>query len=402
LNTYLRLPDLLLAITLLLGISAVVIPLARRLGIGPELGLLLSGVILGSSHFLAPAQVDRLRELSELGVVFFLFMIGLELDLGQAWLLRRYAFLLGSLQVLATGVALMFYWRLFTPSWSLALLIGLVLANSSTALVFQLLERKQELNEEHGRAAFAVLLFQDLTVVPLMALVPVFAGIGSADYSWWNILPAVSALAILFILGRYMCPWLFHWATVKRMPETFTAVLFVGILGSAWTASHVGLSMALGAFIMGVALSGTDYRHRLREEVLPFKNFLLGMFFVSVGLTVDISVLSEHTGKILMHVLVILAVKTAVLYVAARAIRMDHGPAARLSFLLAQAGEFAFVILGTLLAAGVVTHTQFANGIMVVALTTIMTSWLDSLGVTFSRLSGPAMPRSKDLDLLKP
>ena len=394
-NTYLRLPDLLLAITLLLGISAVVIPLARRLGIGPELGLLLSGVILGSSHFLAPAQVDRLRELSELGVVFFLFMIGLELDLGQAWLLRRYAFLLGSLQVLATGVALMFYWRLFTPSWSLALLIGLVLANSSTALVFQLLERKQELNEEHGRAAFAVLLFQDLTVVPLMALVPVFAGIGSADYSWWNILPAVSAMAVLFIVGRYMCPWLFHLATVKRIPETFTAVLFVAILGSAWTASHVGLSMALGAFIMGVALSGTDYRHRLREEVLPFKNFLLGMFFVSVGLTVDISVLSEHTGKILMHVLVILAVKTAVLYVAARAIRMDHGPATRLSFLLAQAGEFAFVILGTLLAAGVVTHTQFANGIMVVALTTIMTSWLDALGVAFSRVSGPAMPSPK-------
>lgn len=183
-NTYLRLPDLLLAITLLLGISAVVIPVARRLGIGPELGLLLSGVILGSSHFLASAQVDRLRELSELGVVFFLFMIGLELDLGQAWLLRRYAFLLGTLQVLATGVALMFYWQLFTPTWSLALLLGLVLANSSTALVFQLLERKGELNQEHGRAAFAVLLFQDLTVVPLIALVPVFAGTGSADYAW--------------------------------------------------------------------------------------------------------------------------------------------------------------------------------------------------------------------------
>jgi Kef-type K+ transport system membrane component KefB len=202
-------------------------------------------------------------------------------------------------------------------------------------------------------------------------------------------------MAVLFIVGRYMCPWLFHLATVKRMPETFTAVLFVAVLGSAWAAYHVGLSMALGAFIMGVALSGTYYRHRLREEVLPFKNFLLGMFFVSVGLTVDVSVLSQHTGKILMHVLVILAVKTAVLYVAARAIRMAHAPAARLSFLLAQAGEFTFVILGTLLAAGVVTHTQFANGIMVVALTTIMTSWLDAIGVTFSRLNSPTMHSPK-------
>jgi glutathione-regulated potassium-efflux system protein KefB len=292
-------------------------------------------------------------------------------------------------------MVLMFYWYFFTFSWSLSLLIGLVLANSSTALVFQVLERKQELNEEHGRAAFAVLLFQDLTVVPIMALVPVFAGTGSADYSWWNILPAVAAMALLFIAGRYLCPWLFHLAIVKRMPETFTAVLFVAILGSAWSAHHVGLSMALGAFIMGVALSGTDYRHKLQEEVMPFKNFLLGMFFVSVGLTVDVNVLSQHTGKILMHVLVILAVKTAVLYIAARAIRMDHTPAARLSFLLAQAGEFTFVILGTLLTVGVVTHTQFANGIMVVALTTIMTSWLDALGVTFSRLSRPGVSKPK-------
>jgi monovalent cation:proton antiporter-2 (CPA2) family protein len=395
LNTYLRLPDLLLAITLLLGISAIVIPLARRLGIGPELGLLLSGVILGSSHFLAPAQVDRLRELSELGVVFFLFMIGLELDLGQAWLLRRYALLLGSLQVLATGVVLMFYWYVFTLSWSLSLLMGLVLANSSTALVFQLLERKQELNEEHGRAAFGVLLFQDLTVVPIMALVPVFAGTGSADYSWWNMLPAVLAMAALFIAGRYLCPRVFHLSTAKHLSETFTAVLFVAILGSAWVASHVGLSMALGAFIMGVALSATEYRDRLKQEVLPFKNFLLGLFFVSVGLTVDLSVLTEHPGKILMHVLAILAAKTVVLYVAARAIRMDHGPAARLSFLLAQAGEFTFVIMGTLLAAGVFSHTQFGNGIMVVALTTIMTSWLDALGLAVSRLRGPAVPSPK-------
>jgi len=395
LNTYLRLPDLLLAITLLLGISAVVIPLARRLGIGPELGLLLSGVILGSSHFLAPTQVDRLRELSELGVVFFLFMIGLELDLRQAWLLRRYAFVLGSVQVLATGLALMFYWHFFTPSWSLALLIGLVLANSSTALVFQLLERKQELNEEHGRAAFAVLLFQDLTVVPIIALVPVFAGTGSANYSWWNILPAVSAMALLFLVGRFVCPWLFRLATARALNETFTATLFVAVLGSAWAAHHVGLSMALGAFIMGVALSGTEDRHRLREEVLPFKNLLLGLFFVSVGLSIDVSVLSENAARILLHVLAIISVKAAVLYLAARIIKMEHAPAARLSFLLAQAGEFGFVILGTLLATGVVSHAQFANGIMVIALTTIMTSWLDALGVAFSRVRRPAMPSPK-------
>jgi Kef-type K+ transport system membrane component KefB len=392
LNTILRLPDLLLAITLLLGISAVVIPFARRLGIGPELGLLLSGVILGSSHFLGHAQVERVREISELGVVFFLFVIGLELDFGQAWVLRRFALVLGPLQVLATGLALMFYWQFFSSSWSLALLFGLVLANSSTALVFQILERKHELNEEHGRAAFAVLLFQDLTVVPIIALIPVFAGTGSADYSFWNIMPAVGAMALLFLIGRKVCPWLFELSNAKQMTETFTAMLFVAILGSAWVASRVGLSMALGAFIMGVALSGTEHRHQLREEVMPFKNLLLGLFFVSVGLTIDVRVLSDHTAKILLHVLAIVTIKTAVLYLAARIIKMGHSPAARLSFLLAQAGEFGFVILGTLLAAGVVTSTQFANGIMVIALTTIMTSWLDALGVVCSRLGNTAIP----------
>jgi glutathione-regulated potassium-efflux system protein KefB len=147
--------------------------------------------------------------------------------------------------------------------------------------------------------------------------------------------------------------------------------------------------------MMGVALSGTADRHRLREEVMPFKNLLLGLFFVSVGLSIDVSVLSEHTAKILLHVLAIVSVKTVVLYLAARAIKLDHAPAARLSFLLAQAGEFGFVILGTLLATGVVTHVQFANGIMVIALTTIMTSWLDALGVAFSRLSRPVLPSPK-------
>jgi len=383
-----HLPDIVLAITLLLTISAVMIPLARRLGIGPELGLLLSGIVLGSSHFLGPTQIERLRDISELGVVFFLFVIGLELDLGQFWSLRRYALGLGSLQVAATGIALMFYWRLFVPSWSLALLLGLVLANSSTALVFRILERKHELDQEHGKAAFAVLLFQDLTVVPLMAFIPVLAGTGSSDlHAWWNALPAIVAMAIVFLVGRKVCPWLFHLTKARNMSETFTAILFIAVLGSAWVAHHVGLSMALGACLMGVALSSTQERRELSEEVMPFKNLLLGLFFVSVGLQIDVSVLSDHAARILMHVLAIVLVKAAVLYLAARILKMGHSPAARVSFLLSQAGEFGFVILGMLLTAGVVTSTQFANGIMVIGLTALITPWLDSIGIAWSRLN---------------
>ncbi|HSE68747.1 MAG TPA: cation:proton antiporter, partial [Gemmatimonadales bacterium] len=213
-----------------------------------------------------------------------------------------------------------------------------------------------------------------------------FAGTGSADIqSWWNVLPAIGLMAVVFFIGRHVCPLLFRLAIAQDMKETFTALVFVGVLGSAWLASRVGLSMAVGAFLMGVALSSTEYRHQLREEVLPLKNLLLGLFFVSVGLSIDLSVLSVHAARILMHVLAIVTVKIAVLYLAARAFKMEHGPAARVSFLLAQAGEFGFVILGTLLASGVVTAAQFANGIMVIALTTIMTSWLDYVGILWSR-----------------
>jgi len=385
--TYPTLNEIVLAITLLLTISAVMIPLARRLGIGPELGLLLSGVILGSSHMLGQTQVARLRDISELGIVFFLFVIGLELDLKKLWSLRRYAIALGSLQVLGTGLVLMFYWHLFFPSWGLALLLGLLLSNSSTAQVLQLLHEKDELDEEHGRAAFSVVLFQDLTVVPIMALIPVLAGTGSAEsISWWSAVPALGVMFIVFLAGRYVCPWLFRFAIARDMTETFTAVVFVAILGSAWLASSVGLSMALGAFLMGVALSGTEDRHRLQEKVLPFKELFLGLFFVSVGLSINLSVLEGHTAKILVHVVVIVLGKSAVLYVAARVLKIGHRPAARVSFLLAQGSEFGFVVLSALLVAGVGTPIQFASGIMVIALTMLLTPWLDRLGIMVSRL----------------
>jgi len=366
------------------------IPFARWIGIGPEVGLLLSGIILGSSNLLSPTQVGRLREVSELGVIFFLFVIGLELDVRKVWSIRRYALGLGALQVAATGVMMMFYWRLFTSSWSLALLLGLVLANSSTVLVLQLLQAKGELDQEHGQAAFGLLLFQDLTVVPIMALVPVFAGTGSVSpFSWWNVLMPVGVMVVLFIVGRHLCSRLFRLAT-SQLSGTFTAVIFITVLGSAWLAFGVGLSMAIGAFIMGVALSDTEYRDRLREEVMPFKNLLVGLFFISVGLTIDTSVLSGHTEKILMHVLAIVLIKVIVLYLAARVLRMKHGSASRVSFLLAQAGEFGFVVLGALLASGVVEPIQFSIGIMVIALTTIATPWLDRVGILWSRLGRPA------------
>jgi glutathione-regulated potassium-efflux system protein KefB len=290
----------------------------------------------------------------------------------------------------------MFYWRFFTSSWSLALLLGLVLSNSSTALVIQILERKHELDQEHGQAAFGLLLFQDLTVVPIIALIPVFAGTGSTDFrSWWKVLPAIGMMAIVFLIGRRIFPRLFRLAIGQNMHESFTAVVFVALLGSAWVASRVGLSMAIGAFLMGVALSSTEHLQQLREEIIPFKNLLLGLFFVSVGLTMDVSVLSGHTARILMHLLAIVSVKIGVLYLAARALKMGHGPAARVSFLLGQAGEFGFVVLGALLASDIITSAQFANGIMVIGLTTIATPWLDRIGLLWSRWDSPFFPKSR-------
>ena len=384
------------AITMLLTISAVMIPLARWLGIGPELGLLLSGVILGSSHFLNASQVERLTDISQLGVVFFLFAIGLELDPRKIWSLRRYVFGLGALQVLGTGLLMMFYFRLFTPTWSVALLLGLVVSNSSTALVLQILKGRGELEQDYGQATLALLLFQDLTVVPILALLPVFAGTGSTEsFVSWDVLYAAGAMIIIFLVGRYLWPPLLRLAVAPNFDETFTAILFIALFGGAWLASYTGLSMAMGAFIAGVSLGGSEYRHRLEAEVLPLKNLLLGLFFVSVGLTVDLSVLSGHLARILLHILGIIVCKTVVLYLAARVMGMQHAAAARMSFLVAQCSEFAFVALGELLALGTETQVQFSIGIIVVAATMITTPWLNAIGIAWSRWDSPFVRKSR-------
>jgi Kef-type K+ transport system membrane component KefB len=279
----------------------------------------------------------------------------------------------------------------------MALLLGLIVSNSSTALVLQLLKSKGELEKEFGQATLALLLFQDLTVVPILALLPVFAGTGSANsFVWWDALYAAGAMIAIFVVGRYLWPRLLRLAAAPHFDETFTAILFIALFGSAWLASSTGLSMAMGAFIAGLSLGSSEYRRRLEEEVLPLKNLLVGLFFVSVGLTVDLSVLSGHLGRILLHILAIVAIKIVVLYVAARVMKVQHSSAARMSFVLAQGSEFAFVALGELLALSAETPVQFSIGIIVVAATMVITPWLDAIGTFWSRWDSPLVPKRTD------
>lgn len=359
----------------LLAAAVVVVPLFRFLRLGTVLGFLAAGMVIGPAGLGMITEVEEVRALAELGVVFLLFIIGIELKPSRLWLMRRQVFGMGSTQVIATGVVLTGVIVALGVEARVATLLGLGLALSSTAFVLQLLTERHELSAAHGRAAFAILLLQDLAVVPLLALVPLLAnpetsvggdvGVAVAE--------AVGVVLAVILVGRYLLRPVLHQVATHGSQEIFLATGLLLVLGTAMLIEHAGMSMAMGAFVAGLLIADSEFRHQIMADIQPFRAILLGLFFMSVGMAVDIGVLLDSPLRILALVLALLAIKAAVLWLVTRLFGHGRGTARRVALLLAQSGEFGFVLFGAALHHNLFGSELYQEAILVVALSMVAT-----------------------------
>ncbi len=370
---------------LLLTVTSVAVALFRHVGLGSVLGLLVAGIIVGpySPGPYVTAHVADVRNFTELGVVLLLFVIGLEMKPSRLWSMRRYLFGLGSLQIILTGLAITLYVSMGTDSWKTALLIGLTLSLSSTAFVMQLLQERGELASKHGTGTFAILLMQDLAVVPLLALVPLLsetAAIASGKLLWEQLLILGGMFAVLFIFGLKVVPAALEWLARHDNREAFLMVVLLAVFLAAWAMHQAGLSMALGAFIMGMLLSGSTYNMQIRALVEPYKGLLMSLFFVAVGMSIDLGELTDRPLDFIGHTLVLIGIKLAILFPLALAFGYTRGNSVRITFMLAQSGEFGFVLFGSALVLNVINESVFVMAIAVISLTMLTTPLLVRLG----------------------
>ncbi|MBJ9974681.1 cation:proton antiporter [Pseudomonas sp. S75] len=329
--------------------AVVAVPLAKRLQLGAVIGYLLAGVAIGPQALGLIRDTESVAHISELGVVLLLFIIGLELSPRRLWLMRKAVFGAGLAQVALTGSLIgVIACFGFAQSLPAAVVLGLGLALSSTALGLQSLAESRQLNAPHGRLAFAILLFQDIAAIPLIALVPLLAS-GGPDTSHGDSLEhglrIVGSIAVVIVGGRYLLRPLFRIVARTGLPEVSTATALLVVIGTAWLMEEAGVSMALGAFLAGLLLADSEYRHELESQIEPFKGLLLGLFFISVGMGANLGLLFESPVLLLGLTLLLVAVKLPMLMLVGRSVGgLARVSALRLGLVLAAGGEFAFVV----------------------------------------------------------
>src|SRR5688500_1926248 len=344
--------------TLLVFLIAAVIavPLFRRLGLGAVLGYLAAGVAIGPDGLRLVADPEDVLALSELGVAMLLFIIGLELSPPRLWVMRRQVFLTGGLQVGITALALAVFLATVFGGWKAPLVLALGLALSSTAVGLQLLAERKELTADFGRVAFAILLFQDLVAIPLLAAIPVLGNVqANAAPPLTAALNAVVVIAGVIFGGRYLLRWLLRAVAKTGLVEVFTATALLVVAGNAWLMELAGLSMGLGAFLAGVLLSDSEYRHELESHIGPFEGLLLGLFFMAVGMAIDLDVIRAQPALIAGAVCALLALKGLVVILVGRfAADLPWRRAAMLGAVLSMGGEFGFVVFSEARQAGLI------------------------------------------------
>ncbi len=371
---------------ILLVASVVGVALSRRLGLGSVLGYLAAGVVIGPVAQLITGA-EEIMQVAELGIVMFLFLIGLELKPARLWAMRADIFGFGLAQVVVTGAILAAGFNLVGWGIGPAVIVGFGLAMSSTAFGMQALSERGELVTRYGQKATAVLLFQDLAIVPLLAVVPLLAPGGTPFGAGgpWEIAKAVAALAVLLLSGRYLLNPFFRVLALTRAREVMTAAALLVVLGSAALMELAGLSMAMGAFLAGLMLADSGFRHELEADIEPFRSILFGLFFIAVGMAINVDNLLYSWERIALAVVVVMIVKGAILYALARLFRASHNDAVRIALLLPQAGEFAFVLFASASAVRALwpSETAFVAGIVTV--TMALTPFSVMLGRYFIR-----------------
>ncbi|MBF0354085.1 MAG: cation:proton antiporter [Alphaproteobacteria bacterium] len=368
-------------IVILLASAVAAVPLFRRLGLGAVLGYLAAGVLLGPWGVGIITETEELRHLSEFGVVFLLFLIGLDLKPSRLKLMHKQIFGFGSAQFLVTGIVLALTALMFDLSGGASLVVGFGLALSSTAIGLQMLSERGELSTRHGRTSFAVLLLQDIAVVPLLLLITFLSG--GAKLSWLTLAQAAATTALalggMILAGRTLLRPLMRLVAGAKNPEIFTALAVLLILGSAALFERIGLSMALGAFLAGLMLADSEYRHQVEADIQPFRGFLLGLFFMSVGMTTDMGLLLREGFMVIGLVLGLLIVKAGIMFGLGRLFGHLRRDSLRTAALLSQSGEFAFVLFGLAGSEGILDKETAKFLVLCVSLSMAATPVIDRM-----------------------
>lgn len=397
------------AITVLLATAVVAVVLFKRFGLGSVLAYLAAGVALGPAALAVVDDVEQVFHFSEFGVVLLLFIIGLELQPSRLWVMRRQVFGLGGAQVLLTGAALAGVAMALGVAPAAAAVAGLGLSLSSTAFVMPLLAGRGESGTPQGRAAFAVLILQDLAIIPLMALVAALAvegavpagGHSAAEVELPMLLVAGRALGViagLFLAGRFLLRPAFRATARTGYREVFTALALLVVLGTGALMELIGLSMSLGAFVAGVLLADSEYRHAVQAVIEPFKDLLLGLFFMAIGMSINVQVIFDTPLTILALTVGFMVIKSATVFGAARLFRLPEHTARAAAATLSQGGEFAFVLFGAAAQLGVVPASVGDPLMVVVGVSMVLTPGLVALNDKWDArkaASGPVRPFDK-------
>jgi CPA2 family monovalent cation:H+ antiporter-2 len=409
--------DFLLLAFLFLVAGVFAVPIASRLGLGSVLGYLIAGIVISPILAILHVDVISIQHFAEFGVVMMLFLVGLELEPKLLWSMRNKLLGLGGGQVALTTIAVMIAAMMMGQVWSVALAIGLVMALSSTAIVLQTLNEKGLMKSDGGQSSFSVLLFQDIAVIPMLALVPLLAlpelveglhhGTGDDGHgptmslvdglpAWGAAIVTLGAIAAVVIVGSYMTGPVFRFIAAAKLRELFVATALMMVIGIALLMTLVGLSPALGTFLAGVVLANSEYRHELESDIDPFKGLLLGLFFMTVGAGINFGLLFDNFAVIVSLSLGLMALKVAVLYILALVFKIEGTNRWLFSLGLAQAGEFGFVLLSFTVASAVIPSDLADRLLLIVALSMLLTP---ALFILFDRIIAPRFASTEDREM---